>query len=205
VVVMIVMAFTSPWDNWAVKKGIWDFPPKRIWFRIGYLPIEEYIFFVWQTLNVILSVRWFMLTFPSWRTGILTPVGPVQGGLLLIIIIIWVSKGLRMDWRPVSERNWYAWHLLFWFVPVIFLQWAIAGLLFWHYAPVLLGATLWWGTYYTLADWVAVRQKVWYFDRRKINSWRLAKVLPWEEIAFFYLTSLLVAQSYLMLLPSSLR
>jgi hypothetical protein len=29
--------------------------------------------------------------------------------------------------------------------------------------------------------------------------------MPWEEAAFFYLTSLLVAQSYLVLLPEALR
>jgi hypothetical protein len=34
---------------------------------------------------------------------------------------------------------------------------------------------------------------------------KLGGVLPWEEIAFFFLTSLLVAQSYLLLLPGDLR
>ena len=29
----IVMTFTSPWDNYAVAKGIWDFP--REWRPVG--------------------------------------------------------------------------------------------------------------------------------------------------------------------------
>ena len=49
----IVMAFTSPWDNYAVAKGIWDFPRERVWFRVGKLPIEEYAFFIIQSLQVM--------------------------------------------------------------------------------------------------------------------------------------------------------
>jgi hypothetical protein len=30
-------------------------------------------------------------------------------------------------------------------------------------------------------------------------------VMPWEEAAFFYITSLLVAQTFLILLPAGLR
>ena len=39
----------------------------------------------------------------------------------------------------------------------------------------------------------------------KITGVKLGGILPWEEIAFFFLTSLLVAQSYLLLLPEDLR
>ena len=50
----IVVAFTSPWDNWAVARGIWDFPPERIRFRVGKLPIEEYAFFIIQSMEVMM-------------------------------------------------------------------------------------------------------------------------------------------------------
>jgi lycopene cyclase domain-containing protein len=56
----IVVAFTSPWDNWAVAKGIWDFPPERVRFRIGRLPVEEYAFFVIQSVEVML-LSWIFL------------------------------------------------------------------------------------------------------------------------------------------------
>ena len=58
------------------------------------------------------------------------------------------------------------------------------------------------GIYYTLADLVAVRAGTWFFDEKQITGVKLGGVLPWEEIAFFFLTSLLVAQSYLLLLPA---
>ena len=50
----IVVAFTSPWDNWAVAQGIWDFPSERIRFRIGKLPVEEYAFFIIQSMQVMM-------------------------------------------------------------------------------------------------------------------------------------------------------
>lgn len=48
---VIVYAATSPWDNAAVAMGLWDFDAERIsGVRIGWLPAEEYVFFGLQTL-----------------------------------------------------------------------------------------------------------------------------------------------------------
>ena len=48
---LIVYAATTPWDNAAVAWGLWDFDPARIaGVRIGWLPVEEYLFFGLQTL-----------------------------------------------------------------------------------------------------------------------------------------------------------
>lgn len=49
----IVYAATCPWDNLAVKEGIWDFDDERTWgVRWLYLPVEEYLFFGLQTALV---------------------------------------------------------------------------------------------------------------------------------------------------------
>lgn len=48
---LVVYLTTAPWDNAAVKHGLWDFPPGKTWgVRLGYLPLEEYLFFGLQTL-----------------------------------------------------------------------------------------------------------------------------------------------------------
>ncbi|WP_426756976.1 lycopene cyclase domain-containing protein [Myxococcus sp. Y35] len=55
---IVVYAATSPWDNLAVKWGLWGFDPERIWgIKVGYLPLEEYLFFGLQTLLVGLWAR----------------------------------------------------------------------------------------------------------------------------------------------------
>jgi lycopene cyclase domain-containing protein len=55
---VVVYAATSPWDNLAVKWGLWGFDAERIWgLTLGYLPLEEYLFFGLQTLLVGLWAR----------------------------------------------------------------------------------------------------------------------------------------------------
>lgn len=55
---VVVYAATSPWDNLAVKWGLWGFDENRIWgIKLGYLPLEEYLFFGLQTLLVGLWAR----------------------------------------------------------------------------------------------------------------------------------------------------
>ncbi|NTX61057.1 lycopene cyclase domain-containing protein [Myxococcus sp. CA051A] len=55
---VVVYAATSPWDNLAVKWGLWGFDETRIWgIKLGYLPLEEYLFFGLQTLLVGLWAR----------------------------------------------------------------------------------------------------------------------------------------------------
>ena len=70
----IVVAFTSPWDNWAVAQGIWDFPSERIRFRIGKLPIEEYAFFIIQSMEVMM-LSWAFLAWVAPPQG-----APMPGG-----------------------------------------------------------------------------------------------------------------------------
>jgi lycopene beta-cyclase len=52
VLCLIVFLFTTPWDNYAVATGIWDFGEDKVLFRILRLPIEEYAFFFLQTITV---------------------------------------------------------------------------------------------------------------------------------------------------------
>ena len=61
IVCVIVFVFTTPWDNWAVHRGIWDFDwnrvtPVEIPFagRRWRLPAEEYAFFLIETVIVSL-------------------------------------------------------------------------------------------------------------------------------------------------------
>ena len=55
---LVVYAATTPWDSWAVRHGLWDFPPGKTWgLRLAQLPLEEYLFFGLQTLLTGLWVR----------------------------------------------------------------------------------------------------------------------------------------------------
>lgn len=208
VILGIVMVFTSPWDNYAVAHRIWDFPPDRVWFRVRYLPIEEYAFFVIQSLQVMaLCVVLLQASDVAASTAPASPRSTLHWIAAGFVLAVWAMvgrKGQGIHRRRPSLH--YAWHLLFWFAPVVLLQWAIAGDIIWadHWLTVGV-ATLGIGTYLSLADLYAVRQGIWFFDRQQITGHYIAGILPWEEVAFFYITSLVVAQSFVMLLPDWAR
>ena len=51
VLLLIVYAAATPWDNLAAGSGLWTFAPDKIGgLRLWHLPIEEYAFFGLQTL-----------------------------------------------------------------------------------------------------------------------------------------------------------
>ena len=56
---MVAAAFvyTTPWDNWLVANEIWTYPPGAVLATVGYVPVEEYAFFVLQTIMTGLWVR----------------------------------------------------------------------------------------------------------------------------------------------------
>lgn len=59
---LVVVAWTSPWDNAAVASGLWGFAPARhAGLVIGVLPLEEYAFFLLQTwITSLLLIRWIL-------------------------------------------------------------------------------------------------------------------------------------------------
>ena len=48
--IFLAVSYTTPWDNYLVKTGVWIYGEGRILGTIGYVPIEEYCFFVLQTI-----------------------------------------------------------------------------------------------------------------------------------------------------------
>jgi lycopene cyclase domain-containing protein len=206
IVLAAVIIFTTPWDNLAAKWGIWGFPRDKYSARIGYLPVEEYAFFLLQSANVMLAVRAFFHYLPDWQTEQETVIGPWTLIFLGASVIPWIFITLQLRWlrREAGPCVNYAIHLA-WFLPVIYAQWVLTPPLFWAHAGLLALITFGFGIYYTLADLAAVKAGTWFFDEKQITGVKLGGILPWEEIAFFFLTSLLVAQSYLLLLPSELR
>lgn len=202
---VIVVAVTTPWDSAAVRYGIWDFPNERIWRRLFLLPVEEYAFFCIQTIQVSL-LTYVVLHLGKWTSIDVSIIHPFTGVALGILIIAWVWTGIRTRRIPTTRPHLhYAWHLFFWFAPILVLQWIVGWPVLIPRWPAIVIPTLLLGTYLTIADVKAVREGIWFFDERRITGMHVANILPWEEMAFFYCTSLVVAQSIVILLPESAR
>ncbi|MEZ5405062.1 MAG: lycopene cyclase domain-containing protein [Verrucomicrobiia bacterium] len=190
---LIVLIFTTPWDNWAVKRNLWNFPKEKILFRIFYCPVEEYLFFLTQTVQACLLTDIFRSYFFNKNISLPAPNFRLASALALVwVVFFFLSKKIS---RPLSLT--YLWHLLFWMLPVVFFQWTLGG--FWiQQFPLVISTTLSLGTSLWIFDLVAVHQKIWFFDERQTLNLKLFRLLPLEEMLFFYLTTLMVVQGFLL-------
>ena len=49
--ILLALIYTTPWDNYLVATGVWYYNPQLVTGIVfGYVPIEEYTFFVLETL-----------------------------------------------------------------------------------------------------------------------------------------------------------
>ena len=95
-------------------------------------------------------------------------------------------------------------HLTVWTVPLLALQWAVGWRVFVRnlravFVPAVVG-----GAFVSAIDKIAVHSGIWFFDRQQVLGLYLG-LLPVEEVLFFLLTSLLVTQTLVLLLPRGFR
>lgn len=51
VMVLVAVLYTTPWDNAIVAMGVWRYDPTLVWgIVLGWVPLEEYLFFVLQPI-----------------------------------------------------------------------------------------------------------------------------------------------------------
>ena len=58
-VCLLAFVYTTPWDNYAAFKHLWSFDPAFVWgrpFWVGWLPLEEYLFYLAEAVFVCLTV-----------------------------------------------------------------------------------------------------------------------------------------------------
>ncbi len=57
--ILVALVYTTPWDNYLVASGVWYYDPMRVWdIILGYVPLEEYLFFVLQVVLTGLITLW---------------------------------------------------------------------------------------------------------------------------------------------------
>src|SRR5579875_182844 len=96
----------------------------------------------------------------------------------------------------------YLLFLLAWAVPILGLQWLLGWRKLWAWRHRWPWAVLLVGSYLTLADSLAIAQHLWFFQPTLILGLALGNV-PLEEALFYFLTAAMIAQGFILLLPSS--
>ncbi len=195
VLVLIAVIYTTPWDNYLVYKGIWYYSPDRVLGTIGWVPYEEYAFFVLQTLCTGLFYYW--LARPSRWRDVLLPALPafrsryVVLGLVAMILASVVGLGY--------EPTLYLSLILVWGLPVVLLHWVVGGksLVFYgrrNWLVIMLASLYFW-----LADAYAIDKEIWLISERYTTGFKIFS-LPIEEAVFFFMTNVLVVQGLCLFL-----
>jgi lycopene cyclase domain-containing protein len=202
--VVIAVLYTTPWDNYLVATRVWWYDPELVsGIILGWVPLEEYAFFVLQTLLagawLLFLGRRLMAVAPTQRrfssNGLRTRALLLAGGLWVAAVAV-----LAAGWRPGT----YLALELAWALPPIALQLAFGTDILWHYRKLLGLAVLPLTLYLSLADALAIGYGTWTIDPQQSLGVLLGWVLPVEEFVFFLLTNTLVVfGATLLLAPES--
>jgi lycopene cyclase domain-containing protein len=187
--VVVAVLYTTPWDNYLVATGVWWYDPKLVvGITVGWVPIEEYTFFVLQTL---LAGLW--LIFLARRTpqsdGIL-PSQLIRYLSTAILGTVWLGSVaiLVSGWQPGT----YLGLILAWALPPVMVQTLFGADILWGQRRLVGLALVSMVIYLAGADYLAIASGTWTIDPQQSTGLMIGGLLPVEEFIFFLMTNLLV-------------
>ncbi len=188
--VLIAVLYTTPWDNYLVATKVWWYDPALVTgITIGWVPIEEYTFFVVQP---ILGGLWL------WLLARRLPLPAVRQALRrglrwqmpLVLFLGWVTAVfiLVVGWQPGT----YLALELGWAIPPIMLQLAFGADILWRNRRIVLLSIVPLTLYLSTADALAIDFGTWTINPDQSLELLLGGILPIEEFIFFLLTNTLI-------------
>jgi lycopene cyclase domain-containing protein len=188
--VAIALLYTTPWDNYLVANRVWWYEPALVTGIVfGWVPIEEYTFFVVQTLMTGLWLWWWLRHMRAPRTEFAAHrfARWLSTGIGCLFWAVWLIL-LLAGWR----RGWYMELLLVWFLPPVLGQLAFGADILWHHRRLVLLGALPPFVYLCAVDAIAIDSGTWTINPANTVGLDLFGVLPLEEITFFLLTNVLI-------------
>jgi len=199
--VLIALIYTTPWDNYLVATGVWYYNPELVTgITIGYVPIEEYTFFVVET---ILSGLWWWflarrLSLPAPETFQRSPK-----------LVYWFTGILVAAWAFFTVQFFFAgeeWNYLgiifFWALPPIIPQFLFGADILWHYRKLVFWTIFVPGLYLSLMDIVALNATTWQISKDQTLGINFFGILPIEEVTFFFITNVLIGFGMTLMLSN---
>lgn len=201
--VLIAVIYTTPWDNYLVATGVWWYDPNLVsGLTIGWVPIEEYTFFVLQTLLTGFWLLRMAKTQPDRKFAGSESTASFRLVLSLITGVVWLISTITLLAGPPPFT--YLTLILSWALVPVLIQFAVGGdVLFWNWRRLALGVlppTL----YLWLADAIAIQSGTWTISPQQTTGVLLMN-LPLEEMVFFFMTNLLVVNGMILIFSPLIR
>ncbi|HUE98109.1 MAG TPA: lycopene cyclase domain-containing protein [Anaerolineales bacterium] len=196
--ILLAVIYTTPWDNYLVATGVWYYNPELVTgIVIGYVPIEEYTFFVVET--IVSGLWWWFLAHRVSRPK--TEFKPNKTPVYLstfLLVLPWLLFSYLFFF---GEAKWtYLSIILFWALPPIFVQLLFGADILWHYRKLVFLAIFVPGTYLSLMDIVALKETTWSISTSQTTGISFLGILPLEEVVFFFITNVLITFGMTLLL-----
>jgi lycopene beta-cyclase len=198
--IVLAVLYTTPWDNYLVATGVWYYNPDLVTgIVIGYVPIEEYTFFIVET--ILAGLWWWFLA----RT-----ITPPQREFKANRTLINISAGaLVVAWSIATylffrgDVKWtYLSIILFWALPAILPQVLFGADILWHYRKLVFWGIFIPSTYLSLMDIVALTDTTWSISKSQTTGILFFGILPLEEVVFFFITNILITFGLTLLLAN---
>lgn len=187
---VIALAYTTLWDNYLVANRIWWYSPEQVsGLTIGWVPIEEYAFFLLQPLltglwTSIVVRRYVDPSASSERDPML------RWSILGVAGVLWVFSAAALAIGGQQLR--YLALILVWILPPMGLQFAYGADLLWHRWRTILLSLLPPTIYLAVADSFAISSEIWTINPATSLPILIGGVLPVEEFLFFLSTNCLI-------------
>lgn len=198
--VLLAVIYTTPWDNYLVATGVWYYNPDLVTgLVIGYVPIEEYTFFVLET---ILSGLWWW--FLARRLSLLTQMYKPNKSLAYLSTALLAALWLVFTYLFFfGEETWtYLSIILFWALPPMVLQLLFGADILWHHRKLVILGFFIPGLYLSLMDIAALRETTWSISPEQTTGVLFFGILPLEEVLFFFATNMLITFGMTLLLAN---
>lgn len=195
--IILAVAYTTPWDNYLVATGVWYYNPDLVsGIVLGYVPLEEYTFFVLET--ILTGLGWWFLArrFPppkEFRAS-----RPARFNTFFVLFILWLvfTALFFSDNLPIT----YLSITLFWAFPAIFPQLLYGADILWHHRRLVALAIVFPATYLSLMDILALSDTTWSISKEQTTGILFFGILPLEEVVFFFITNILIVFGMTLLL-----
>lgn len=196
--VLLAVVYTTPWDNYLVATGVWYYNPDLVTgILLGYVPIEEYTFFVLET--ILAGLWWWFLarrlsTFAkTFRPNSLLVYLSTCALALLWVLFTYVVFFGSHTWTYLSI-------IFFWALPPIILQVLFGADILWHYRKLIFWGVIVPGIYLSWIDIVALNDTTWSISTSQTTGILFFGILPLEEVVFFFITNVLITFGMTLLL-----
>ncbi|MFK8139194.1 MAG: lycopene cyclase domain-containing protein [Bdellovibrionales bacterium] len=197
---LLAIVWTTPWDNYLLYKDVWWYGQDRVIGTIGYVPYEEYFFFI---IQCFFTGGFFYLVqhFVGYKNLNKEDEASKTHLILPLVSAILFALGV---FCLTTTSGFYLGLILAWVGPVFLVQQYFGSDILWKNRKLYFGTLLTSSIYLCFADAYAIWDGIWKISETYTIGVNFG-VLPLEEALFFFCTNIMLLQGLILFSHPQMR